>query len=113
MKIIQRKSWVILMAGAILLMAALACNFVSPQRAQDFPASPAFATEDPYLEVPRVKLEEAKAAFDNDAAIFVDARSQEAYAESHIPGALSIPAAELESRIDELDPNQWIITYCT
>jgi rhodanese-related sulfurtransferase len=32
---------------------------------------------------------------------------------SHIPGSLSIPLAEIETRLSELDPNQWIITYCT
>lgn len=108
-----RKKGVSLIAGVILLVAALACNFTLPQRAEGFSTPPAFATEDPYLEVPRVELEKAKAAFDSGAAIFVDARGADAYAESHIPGALSIPVAELESRMNELDKNQWIITYCT
>ncbi|MBI5840627.1 MAG: rhodanese-like domain-containing protein [Chloroflexi bacterium] len=109
----QRKKWISLIAGAALFAAALACNFASPQQATDFPTPPPFATENPYYEVERVSLEEAKAAFDSGAAIFVDARSAASYAESHIPGALSIPVAELESRLNELDPDQWIITYCT
>ncbi|SRR6266545_5481266 len=109
----QSKKDVSFIAGVILLVATLACNFALPQRGQDFPTPSAFATEDPYLEVPRVELEKAKAAFDSGAAIFVDARSADAYAKSHIPGALSIPVAELESRMDELNKKQWIITYCT
>lgn len=109
----QRKKYISLMAGLILLLAALACNFTPRQQEQDFPTPSAFATENPYFEVPRVELEKAKAAFDSGAAVFVDARSADAYTKSHIPGALSIPAAELESRMDELDKNQWIITYCT
>jgi len=64
-------------------------------------------------EVQRVTLEESKAAFDNGEATFVDVRTASSYAAGHIPGALSIPLAELQPRIDELDPNQWIITYCT
>ena len=65
------------------------------------------------LGVSRIGLEESKAAFDNGEALFLDVRSKDAYTASHIPGALSIPLAEIETRIDELDPNQWIITYCT
>ena len=108
----QRKKWASIIAGAILFAATLACYFGLPQQGQDFPTPPAFPTEDPYFEIPRVTLEEAKAAFDSDSAVFVDTR-ETSYADSHIPGALSIPGSELESRIDELDPDQWIITYCT
>ena len=64
-------------------------------------------------EAPRVSLEEAKAAFDRGEAVFLDVRSAASYADSHIPGALSIPLSELEARLGELDPSRWIITYCT
>jgi 3-mercaptopyruvate sulfurtransferase SseA len=64
-------------------------------------------------EVRRITLEESKAAFDNGEAVFLDVRSASSYGASHIPGASSIPLAELQSRIGELDSNQWIITYCT
>jgi len=65
------------------------------------------------LEVSRVGIEESKAAFDNGEAVFLDVRSESSYATGHIPGALSIPLADLEMRMEELDPDQWIITYCT
>jgi len=97
-----------LLSAAVLLTAILACNLTSQQ--QELVPLP---TENPYLEVPRVTLEEAKTAFDSGEAIFVDVRSAASYETSHIPGALSIPLGELESRINELDPHQWIITYCT
>ncbi len=61
--------------------------------------------------VPRVSLKDAKAAFDTQSAVFVDVRSMQAYAQAHIPGALSIPLSELPSRADELRKDQWIITY--
>lgn len=109
----QRKKWASMIAGAVLVVTALACNFGLTRQRPDFPTPPAFATEDPYLEVPRVTLEEAKAAFDNGSAVFVDTRFGISFADKHIPGALLIPVAELESRMDELDPDQWIITYCT
>ena len=64
-------------------------------------------------EVTRLSLEDSKAAFEQKTAIFLDVRDAGAYASSHIPGALSIPLNELPDRLGELDPNAWIITYCT
>jgi hypothetical protein len=66
-----------------------------------------------FPEIQRVLLEEAKAALDSGSAVFVDVRSKASYDASHIPGALSIPLGELETRLKELDPKAWIITYCT
>jgi hypothetical protein len=109
----QRKLWVSIIAGTLLLATLGACSPAQPQQEQGYPAPPAFATEDPFLEVPRVTLEEAKAAFDSGSAVFVDTRFADDYAIAHIPGALSIPADEIESRLSEVDPDQWIITYCT
>lgn len=66
-------------------------------------------------DVPRVTVENAKAAFDNGKAIIVDVRSQQSYDISHIAGALYIPLADMENNSEKLglDKHQWIITYCT
>ena len=66
-------------------------------------------------EVPRVSLEEAKAALDSGAAILVDVRSPDAFEESHAVGAISVPLGEIERNITglPLEKDQWIITYCT
>lgn len=64
-------------------------------------------------EIERVSLEDAKAAFDTGTAVFVDVRGVEAYAAAHVVGSVSLPLEEIESRLSELDPNKWIITYCT
>jgi hypothetical protein len=69
--------------------------------------------EDSYPDIPRVSVKDAKAAYDTRIAIFVDVRGSDAYAQSHIVGALSIPLGELPDRMNELDPADWIITYCT
>ena len=45
--------------------------------------------------------------------MFVDVRGDELYNTGHIPGALSIADTEMDSRFTELDPNAWIILYCT
>lgn len=42
----------------------------------------------------------------------VDVRSPEEFAASHVDGAINIPAAELASRINELDGNATIVTVC-
>ena len=64
-------------------------------------------------DIPRVSLADAKAALDSGRAIFVDVRSLAAYAQSRIPGALSIPENEIASHLNELKRTDWIITYCT
>ena len=69
--------------------------------------------EESFPEIDRVSLQDAKAAFDSGTAIFVDVRGDQAYDAAHVAGSLSLPLVEIESRLAELDPNQWIITYCT
>lgn len=63
--------------------------------------------------IERVTLQDAKTALDTNAAIFVDVRSLDAFNGMHITGALSIPETEIQARLGELDPDQWIIPYCT
>lgn len=66
-------------------------------------------------EVPRVSIEEAKAALDRGEAIIVDVRSPDAYAASHVAGAINIQLGDIETNSTalNLDKYQWIITYCT
>lgn len=102
-----------LIAGGLLLL--LTAFLLMTQNESDQPASSASSSheEETYPEIPRVSLEDAKAAFDGGTAVFVDVRGADVFAMSHIPGSLSIPLADLEARLAKLDPNQWIITYCT
>jgi hypothetical protein len=67
----------------------------------------------PYSNVQRVSLADAKAAFDSKSAIFVDVRDADVYAADHIQGALNIPLGVFDAQYTQLDPNQWIILYCT
>ena len=101
---------IIITLGILLLIAAVVLGlqniFITPT---DNPHS----HEETFPETPRVTLAEAKAALDARSAVFVDVRSAQAYQESHIASSINIPLAELEARINELDPARWIITYCT
>jgi rhodanese-related sulfurtransferase/DNA-binding transcriptional ArsR family regulator len=47
-----------------------------------------------------------------DDLVVIDVRPEEEYAAGHLPGALSIPIAELAKRIRELPKNKEIVTYC-
>jgi hypothetical protein len=66
-------------------------------------------------DVPRVSVEDAAAAIQSGEAVILDVRSAQAYQASHIPGALSIPLAQIETNPAglSLDKAKWIITYCT
>ena len=75
--------------------------------------SPVPTTEIPFPEVARISLQDAKAAYDDGSAVFVDVRDPEYYSAGHVSGALNIPYSTVRSRMAELDKSQWIITYCT
>lgn len=109
-----RKSPVLLIAlGVVLLLAAIIAlvlqSLVNPAPAVVVPAP----DETAIAGIERVTLEEAKAAFDAGEAVFVDVRGAGAYQVARVPGAVLLPLNEVETRLSDLDPNDWIITYCT
>jgi len=101
----------------ILIFAVLACNALAPFPEPDTPAQPEPKSDLPITEneVPRVTVEEAKAAFDRGEAVIVDVRSRSAYESSHVLGAEFITLGVFETDIESvgLNKEQWIITYCT
>ena len=106
----------ILVVGGFLLIIAVAFLFMQnePNPAPSQPTAAVIAQgEQATSEIPRVSLKDAKAALDANTAVFVDVRGDTVYTQSHIPGALSIPLTDLENHLDELNPADWIITYCT
>jgi 3-mercaptopyruvate sulfurtransferase SseA len=103
---------VIIALGVLLILGAVFLFSLNQEKERSTTANPAIQ-EEQITGIPRVSLEEAKAAYDTKEAVFVDVRDSAAYQENHIPGAVSIPLTELEARIGELDPNDWIIAYCT
>lgn len=105
---------VILMAlGGLLLMGAIIALALQPRAGVASTAQVADHEEETYPEIKRVTLEEAKTALDGGKVVFVDVRGASAFAAGHIPGSQSIPLNELETQLSELNPEDWIITYCT
>lgn len=108
-------------AGLLLIAGALVGGLIfipAPSSASStatalVPPVQALSATDPIATIPRVDLAKAKEALDSKTAIFVDVRDAGSYAAGHIPGALSIPLADLPNRLNELKKDAWIITYCT
>ena len=56
------------------------------------------------------KLKEGSAS--KQDFVLLDARDRASYDKEHMPGALSMPLAEVEQLADELDPSKEYVTYC-
>jgi rhodanese-related sulfurtransferase len=67
-------------------------------------------------EEPVVSIEEARALFLTNGAVFIDARPAEVYRSGHIRGALNLPQDSLEESLsvvmEQIPPDSLIITYC-
>jgi 3-mercaptopyruvate sulfurtransferase SseA len=116
----------------ILILITSACNAVMPTVESSTPTAIIAPTQtqpsrtatpsqkQPQVNLPqtadqvaRVSLADAKNAYDNKLAIFVDARFKAEYETSHIKGALYFGDFELQAASPNFDKGQWIITYCT
>lgn len=101
-----------LIGGGMVLIIGLLVWQLLTQTPAAVPA-PVNNANIPLASIPRVRITDAKAALDAKTAVFVDVRDLDVYQINHINGAVNIPFGEIETRYRELDPNQWIITYCT
>ena len=59
-----------------------------------------------------VTVEELRRRMRSGDVVVLDVRPPDEYAAGHIPGAVSIPLAELERRISELPRRKEIVAYC-
>ena len=55
---------------------------------------------------------EQLAAFDRNETILLDVRTEEEFANGHLPGALNIPVDALRQRLSELNKEKLILAYC-
>ena len=110
----QKSIWplVLVIVGVALIGGALIWAASLPPEEGPLP-EPTAGIAIPFPEVPRVSLADARAAYETNAAVFVDVRGEPFYSERHITGALSIPEEDLPAGLDALEPTDWIIPYCT
>ncbi|MFQ5627433.1 MAG: metalloregulator ArsR/SmtB family transcription factor [bacterium] len=59
-----------------------------------------------------ITKDELKKLMQTDSVVVLDVRPGEEYKSGHIPGAISIPLAELKTRMDEIPQNCEVIAYC-
>ena len=68
------------------------------------------------MEVTRVTVDEIEERMKRgEAFTFIDTRNPTAWAEAHtkLPGAIRIPADEIEQHLDQIPRDRTVITYCT
>jgi 3-mercaptopyruvate sulfurtransferase SseA len=104
---------ILIIIGGVLVIGVLIWQVSRSSQAVGPVADNASGQNMPEPGIQRVTLQNAKTAFDSKSALFLDVRDPDSYKADHIPGAVNIPLGELENRMNELDKNRWIITYCT
>jgi rhodanese-related sulfurtransferase len=68
------------------------------------------------MEATRVTVEEVKQRMDRgEAFTFVDTRNSKAWSEGQtkLPGAIRLPADEVEKHLNKIPRDRTVITYCT
>lgn len=60
----------------------------------------------------RMTVEQLKKRLAAGGVVVVDVRGEAAYADGHIPGALSVPLNQVEARAGELRKANAVVTYC-
>lgn len=114
----RRSIYPILMVsfGVLLIAASLVWFLKAAQKpvvAAQNPTSGSASSNIPYPEVKRVSPADAKAASELNTAVFIDVRGDPYFSDGHIPGAISMTQDEMQSRMGELNKDQWLILYCT
>jgi 3-mercaptopyruvate sulfurtransferase SseA len=104
---------IVIIAAGLVVLLGIGLWLLNPFKSSPTATPTTNRANIPFPEIPRVSLADAKAAFDIKNAVFLDVRGEPFFAQGHIPGALSIPLAELSTRLSELDKTDWIIPYCT
>ena len=115
-----------ILAVAAVAFSVAACNDaaepVNISRATPAPGAPIVPAQQPGVDphghaegadAPRISLAEAKKAFDDGSAVFIDTHLKNAYDDGHIPGAINIPVAELDLKVNTIPKGKKIIAYCS
>ena len=110
-------------ALALLLVSAglgIVANHLSPRGIPLLPRPAEEARSEAALPLPAglvaMSLEQARAAFDAQSALFLDARELQEYEQGHLPGALNLPPSDFEERFldvaDQVEAAASLVVYC-
>jgi 3-mercaptopyruvate sulfurtransferase SseA len=75
-------------------------------------ATPIPAEQAPLESARRITREDAIKLVKAKKAVYVDVRPKDAYDQGHIKGARNIPLGDILTRVREIPPKTFIITYC-
>lgn len=95
----------------VFAFSLIQCGTAKTDATASKTAEPAIAA--PEDDAARITLDDAKKAFDAGEAFFVDTRGEAQFKESHIKGAINIPAEAFETRYTEMPKDKKIIAYCS
>ncbi|MBK7933488.1 MAG: rhodanese-like domain-containing protein [Acidobacteria bacterium] len=77
-------------------------------------ASPPAGPSQPQIDnAARISLADAKKAFDDGSAIFIDTRADSTYKLEHIKGSINIPAGTVDANMSKLSKGKKLIAYCS
>jgi rhodanese-related sulfurtransferase len=68
------------------------------------------------MEATRVTVDEVKERMDRgESFTFIDTRNPQAWgqADTKLPGAIRVPADEVDQHLNEISHDRTVITYCT
>lgn len=113
------RTLICLLAAAVGIALLLACNSHEgtvtrlPSLTQSSTPQPGQQVHNPADSARRITAEELYAMWEKNKVLIIDTRNDAAFKQSHIKGAILIPAGEVQGRIDELPKDKFIATYCT
>jgi len=107
---------IISLLAFILTIAALgACNSrdtvgsqISSPNPQSSPSQP-----NPADNARRIAAVDLHELWEKGNVLIIDTRTEPAYKEGHIKGAILIPAGEVSAKVGELPRDRMIVAYCT
>lgn len=111
----------ILVTTVSLLAVSVACNSQegnrgsgnTAQMTQTSQTPQPVQAKNPSDSARRITAEELHKLWQKDEVLIVDTRTEPAFKQGHIRGAILIPTNEFASRADELPKSKMIVTYCT
>ena len=107
------------LCAVALIGLTFGCN--SQEGAARRAGSPSQPNQSPQVQEPahptsqarRISVAELHKLWQQNEVLIVDTRTEPAFRQSHIKGAILIPSNEFASRVDELPKSALIVTYCT